>query len=342
LHPLIEKAAVAIAELNMIARFIPNKDLFLYMYVRKEALLSSQIEGTQSSLSDLMLFESQQIPQTSVDDVEEVSNYVCALNYGIQRLSEGFPLSLRLIREIHAILLRGGRGSQKQPGEFRRSQNWIGGTRPGNALFVPPPPEDLMDILGNFELFLHDKTSHPLIKAGLAHVQFESIHPFLDGNGRMGRLLMVLILYNEGLLRETVLYLSLYFKQNQTAYYSLLQETRLEGRWETWLEFFLNGAYEMTRHAIDKISAIQKLFEECDKKIQKLGRLRFSAIPVFEFLQKNLQTDVSTLARALNISPPTARKVLNLFVKAKIIAEISGLKRDKVYRFDRLLSLLEE
>jgi Fic family protein len=247
LYPYLEKATLALAELNSICKTIPNPSLFIYMYVRKEALLSSQIEGTQSSFSDLMLFEHHQKPEVSLEDVEEVSNYVKAVSYGLQRLKEDFPLSLRLLKEIHGVLLSGGRGSSKLPGEFRRSQNWIGGTRPGNALFVPPPVDSLNQCLSDFENFLHDETLPVLIKTGLAHVQFETIHPFLDGNGRLGRLLITLLLCANGMVDEPILYLSLYLKQNRQSYYELLQEVRSNGTWETWLEFFLEGVYSSAK-----------------------------------------------------------------------------------------------
>src|SRR5690606_21439329 len=205
---------------------LPSTPLFLFMYVRKEALLSSQIEGTQSSLSDLLLFENDELPAVPLEDVTEVSNYVAVMEHGLRRIRDGFPLSLRLLREMHDILLRSGRGASKQPGEFRHSQKWIGGTRPGNALFVPPPPEELMGCLDGFEKFLHvyDALLPPLMRAGLAHVQFETVHPFLDGNGRLGRLLITLMLCSAGALRQPILYLSLYFQSRRTDYYRLLQE----------------------------------------------------------------------------------------------------------------------
>lgn len=220
------------------------------MYVRKEALLSSQIEGTQSSFSDLILFEHQQKPEVSLEDVEEVSNYVKVIMYGLKRLNNGFPLSLRLLRDIHSVLLSGGHGLGKIPGEFRRSQNWIGGTRPGNALFVPPPMDHLDECLGDFENFLHEGSLPILIKAGLAHVQFETIHPFLDGNGRIERLLMTLLLCGSGMLDAPILYLSLYLKENRRVYYELLQEVRIHGTWETWLELFLKGVDKSAKQAI--------------------------------------------------------------------------------------------
>ena len=220
---------------------LPDLSLFLYTYVRKEAVLSSQIEGTQSSLSDLLIFENDEVPGAPLEDVLEVSNYVAAMDHGLKRLRAGFPLSLRLICEIHDVLLARGRGSEKQPGQFRRSQNWIGGSRPGNAAFVPPPPELVLDCMGRLETFLHDdRPDLPLlIKAGLAHVQFETIHPFLDGNGRVGRLLITFLLCARQVIREPILYLSLYFKKHRTAYYELLDRVRTNGDWEAWLDFFL-------------------------------------------------------------------------------------------------------
>jgi Fic family protein len=243
------------------------------MYLRKEALLSSQIEGTQSSLSDLLLFEQDELPMVPLDDVQEVSNYVAAMDHGLQRLREGFPLSLRLIREIHEILLAKGRGASKEPGEFRRSQNWIGGTRPGNALFVPPPPDELNRCLGDLETYLHATDVHPaLIRAALAHVQFETIHPFLDGNGRLGRLLITLLLCEAGSLREPVLYLSLYLKTHRQQYYDLLQAVRERGDWETWLAFFLDGVTETATQAVHAARSLITLFDNDRRRITELGR----------------------------------------------------------------------
>ncbi len=338
----LEKAAQALAQLNTMATSIPNTSLFIYMYVRKEALLSSQIEGTQSSFSDLMLFEHHQKPAVSLGDVEEVSNYVKAIHHGLKRLDEGFPLSLRLLKEIHAVLLSGGRGKHHQPGEFRKSQNWIGGTRPGNALFVPPPVENLTDCLGNLEHFLHDNTLPVLIKAGIAHVQFETIHPFLDGNGRLGRLLITLLLTEGGLLDQAVLYLSLYLKQNRHIYYDLLQEVRTEGTWETWLEFFLTGVIASSQQAIKTAERINQLFADDIAKINKLGRARYSCEKVFEYLKQLPQVSVPLLAEALNITAPTARSALNHLLELGIIIEITGKQRDKVYLYKKYLHLLEE
>ena len=342
LYSSLEKATLALGELNNLTKNIPNPLLFIYMYVRKEALLSSQIEGTQSSFSDLILFESQQMPNVSLDDVEEVSNYVKAINYGIKKLKNGFPLSLRLIREIHAILLSGMRGDNKSPGEFRKSQNWIGGTRPGNALFVPPSPELMMKFLGNLEEFFHNPNQLALIKAGISHAQFETIHPFLDGNGRIGRLLIILLLYANGVLEEPILYLSLYLKQNRNTYYNLLQDTRDHGAWEAWLEFFLDGIYQTSKQAIETIKQINELFVVDQANVGNLGRIRFSCTKVLKYMQKLPQVSVDIISRELKISAPTARSVLNCMVKIEVLQEITGKKRDKIYVYKNYLNILEE
>jgi Fic family protein len=342
LYPYLEKATLALAELNSIHKSIPNTALFIYMSVRKEALLSSQIEGTQSSFSDLMLFEHHQKPEVSIEDVEEVSNYVKAIMYGLERLRDDFPLSLRLLKEVHGILLAGGRGSTQTPGEFRRSQNWIGGTRPGNALFVPPPVDHLSECLSNLEKFLHDENIPVLIKAGLAHVQFETIHPFLDGNGRLGRLLVTLLLCANGMLDEPILYLSLYLKQNRHTYYKLLQEVREFGTWETWLEFFLIGVYKSSKQAIQTAYAINNLFLKDLEKISLLGRARFSCQQTLEYMKRLPQVTVPHLAKELNISSPTARSSLNHLKSLGILKEVSGKKRDKIYIYREYLDILED
>lgn len=342
LYPYLEKATLALAQLNAMVKSIPNISLFIYMYVRKEALLSSQIEGRQSSFSDLMLFEHQQKPEVSQADVEEVSNYVKAMLYGLDRLKADFPLSLRLLREIHSVLLAGGRGATQLPGEFRRSQNWVGGTRPGNALYVPPPVEALDQCLSNFEKFLHDDTLPLLIKAGIAHVQFESIHPFLDGNGRLGRLLITLLLCNHRVLDEPILYLSLYLKQNRKVYYDLLQEVRTQGTWETWLEFFLQGICASAKQALQTAIDINHLFARDLEKITTIGRARFSCEQALDYLKKLPQVSVPLLAKELNMTAPTARQALNTLVSLGILKETSGKKRDKIYVYHKYLTLLEE
>jgi Fic family protein len=342
LYPYLEKATRALSELKSMHTLIPHTALFLYMYVRKEALLSSQIEGTQSSFSDLMLFEHGQKPNIAIEDVEEVSNYVKAITHGLKRLGEGFPLSLRLLREIHSILLSGSRGSNKLPGEFRYSQNWIGGTRPGNALFVPPPPEYLNQCLADFENFLYDETLPTLIKIGLIHVQFETIHPFLDGNGRLGRLLITLLLVHSKMLDTPILYLSLYLKQNRSIYYDLLQAVRQSGNFETWIEFFLEGIHKSAKQATQTAIDINTLFKQDNEKIVALGRARFTCEKVFEYLKTLPQVTAPSLAKALNITAPTSRSALKQMISLGIIEETSGKKRDKVYVYRSYLRILED
>jgi Fic family protein len=340
LYPYLEKATRALAELNSVHRAIPNTSLFIYMYVRKEALLSSQIEGTQSSFSDLMLFEHDQIPQVSLEDVEEVSNYVKAINYGLQRLKADFLLCLRLIKEIHAVLLAGSRGCGKLPGEFRRSQNWIGGTRPGNALFVPPPISHLDECLRDFENFLHDTSLPLLIKAGIAHLQFETIHPFLDGNGRLGRLLITLLLSSGGMLDEPILYLSLYLKEHRHTYYALLQEVRTNGSWEAWLEFFLEGVYVSAQQSLSTAEEINAIFAQDLRKVSQLGRARFSCEQILEYMKKLPQVTVILITAKLGMTAPTARSSLNQMVAIGVLEEISGKKRDKIYVYRKYLDVL--
>lgn len=344
LAPYLESAHQALAELKVATRIIPNVALLVYMYVRKEAVLSSQIEGTQSSLADLVLFENEQQPLVALDDVEEVSNYVSALNYAFQRMDEGLPLSLRLLKEAHGVLLSGARGMHKLPGEFRRSQNWIGGSCPGNALFVPPAPEDMMACLGDWELFLYEqKSGLPLlVKIGIAHVQFETIHPFLDGNGRLGRLLISILLRQYGFLDYPVLYLSLYLKRHRTLYYELLQRVRLQGDWEAWLRFFLEGVQRSALQGVLTAQKINTLFDVDKGSIAALGRVRFSAEKVFELFKKLPQLSVPVLVSSFGFHPSTARSALEALVGAGIAVEITAKKRDRVYVYKRYLMLLEE
>lgn len=341
IYPLLEKSTTALTLLNAISKTIPNTALFIYMYVRKEALLSGQIEGTQSSFSDLMLFEHDQKPNISLEDVEEVSNYVKALHFGLQKLKENFPLSIRLLKDIHKILLAGTRGAHHLPGEIRRSQNWIGGTRPGNALYVPPPVEHLNKCLSDFEKFLHNEELPVLIKAALAHVQFESIHPFLDGNGRLGRLLITLILHSGGILDEPILYLSLYLKQNRQTYYALLQQVRENGRWEVWIEFFLEAVFLSSKDAIQTANKINHLFSQDQIKLSDFGRARFSCEQILEYMKRMPQVTVPLLEKELKMTAPTARSALEKMVKCEILIEITGKKRDRIYVYRNYLTLLE-
>ncbi|MGF1526446.1 MAG: Fic family protein [Candidatus Competibacterales bacterium] len=339
-----DRAVGAVGRLDGMATILPSTPLFLYMYVRKEALLSSQIEGTQSSLSDLLLFESDEIPHVAIDDVTEVSNYVAAVQHGVARLHGGFPLSLRLIREMHDILLRSGRGASMQPGEFRRSQNWIGGTRPGNALFVPPPPHRLMDCLDNFERFLHsdEPALPPLIRAGLAHVQFETIHPFLDGNGRLGRLLITLILCEAGALSEPILYLSLFLKSRRADYYRLLQEVRFAGAWETWMEFFLTGVADTAEQAARTARDLLALFDADRRAIRELGRPAASALRVHEHLQERPIVTIQSASRALGISIPTITSSLDHLTDLGIVRETTGRRRGRVFAYSNYLAIVDE
>ena len=341
---LYEKSNRALGKLDGLTALLPEASLFLYTYVRKEAILSSQIEGTQSSLSELLLLEDAGAPGIPMDDVQEVSNYVAALNHGLKRLKDGFPLSLRLIREIHKILLSKGRGSNKEPGEFRRSQNWVGGTRPGNAKYVPPPPEHIMECMGALEKFLHNDpvVTPTLIKVALAHVQFESIHPFLDGNGRLGRLLITFLLCSEGALGEPLLYLSLFFKRHRDRYYDLLQRIRTESDWLSWIEFFLSGVQETSEQACQTARRLLNLFEEDRKKIQELGRPAGSALRVHHYLQTKPLCTVPTAVKALHLTDPTVRSSLGHLIRLGIVRETSGKRRNQVYVYHAYGNILNE
>jgi Fic family protein len=342
LHGPIERADRAVGRLDGLSSLIPETNLLLYSYVRKEAVLSSQIEGTQSSLSELLLFENSAAPGVPVDDVEEVSNYVAAMQHGLRRLRNGFPLSLRLIREMHAILLRGGRGSNKTPGEFRRSQNWIGGTRPGNALFVPPPPNRLMECLDPFEKFLHDDSeSLPLlVKLGLIHVQFETIHPFLDGNGRLGRLLITLLLCEKKALREPLLYLSLFFKTHRDHYYDLLQRVRTEGAWEDWLAFFLEGIETTAGEVSKAVRRSLALFAADRRKIATLGRASSSALRVQEYMQKRPIANITAMSKTLGLSVPTVTAALQNLSQLGTAKEMTGGRRNRIFSYTKYLAMV--
>ncbi|MDR2704298.1 MAG: Fic family protein, partial [Planctomycetaceae bacterium] len=326
---LFDEAHLAIGRLEGIGDLLPETSLFLYSYIRKEAVLSSMIEGTQSSLSDLLTFELDQIPGVPLDDVQEVSNYVSALNHGLARLDSGFPLSLRLIREIHAKLLATGRGATQTPGEFRRSQNWIGGTRPGNAVYVPPPPEMLLDCLGKLEKFMHNKEVSPLLLAALVHVQFETIHPFLDGNGRIGRLLITFLLYEKRVLTKPLLYLSLYFKKHRRMYYELLTRVREEGDWESWLEFFAEAIRETADNAVAVTKNIHALFEEDKEKIVTFGRIVNSSKLIHEAMIRRPITTLQSLAETTTLSPATINKTLKNLIQLQIVEEMPRHSRNK-------------
>jgi Fic family protein len=341
---LLEKANRSLGRLDGIASIFPDPALFLYMYVRKEALLSSQIEGTQSSLSDLLLFESKEMPGVPIDDVEEVSHYVAAMDHGLERMRGGFPMSLRLIRELHKIMLSTGRGSDKAPGEFRTTQNWIGGSRPGNATFVPPPPNRVMECMGLLEKFLHDDPVKTplLIKAALAHVQFETIHPFLDGNGRVGRQLITLLFCAEGALAQPMLYLSLYFKTHRERYYDLLQAVRTKGEWESWLDFFLNGVIDTTEQAVQTAKRILDLIRQDRERIQKLGRPAASALRLHHAFHERAILSIPGAAKHTGMTQPTITRAIEHLSKLSILRETTGKKRRKLYVYDAYMKILSE
>ena len=344
LRQTLEAATLALGRLDGVATLLPDPDLFIYAYVRKEAVLSSQIEGTQSSLSDLLAFEIDDAPGSPISDVVEVSNYVAALEHGLERLRGDFPLSNRLIREIHRMVLSSGRGSQLHPGEFRTSQNWIGGRRPGNAVYVPPPPHTVADCMGALEQFLHarDDGLPTLVRAGLAHVQFETIHPFLDGNGRTGRLLITFLLCEAGVLREPLLYLSLFFKQHRSDYYELLNAVRRTGDWEDWLDFFLEGVQETAEGAFATSQRLLQLFAADKERIQQTGRRAGSALRVHERLTSRPLQSISSVAESTALTFPTISAAMNLLVSLGIAREITGRRSDRLFAYDAYLSILSE
>ena len=341
---LLERAGYAVGGLNGISSILPNPELFLYMFVRKEALVSSQIEGTQCSLSDILRDEAGDETEASFDDVREVSCYVDAMEYGLARMNEGFPLSLRLIREIHARLLAQGRGAGKQPGEFRTSQNWIGGTRPGNAMYVPPPPDRLMEFLGPFELFLHeeDPPLPVLVRAAMVHMQFETIHPFLDGNGRLGRLLITLLLCHAGVLREPLLYLSLYLKQNRSEYYRLLQEVRERGNWEDWIRFFLRGVQETAEQSVETARRILALLANDRRRVEDSGQAASSTLRVFQVLDRSPVVTIPRVAEKTGLSYPTVQAAIDRLEKLEILGRYGSGKRNKRYAYRAYLDILSE
>ncbi len=343
LQRTLEAATLALGRLDGVSTLLPDTSLFLYSYVRKEAVLSSQIEGTQSSLSDLLLFEMEEAPGVPNDDVVEVSNHVAALQHGLARLREGFPLSNRLIREIHDVLLSRGRGSGKAPGEFRRSQNWIGGTRPGNAHYVPPPHTSVEDCMAALERFLHAEDGLPvLVRAALAHVQFETIHPFLDGNGRVGRLLITFQLCHAGVLREPLLYLSLHFKQHRTAYYDLLDRVRRQGDWEAWLAFFLDGVRETADGAVATARQLASIFRDDRQRIEPTGRRAGSGLRVHEALKAHPLLSLPAICARTGLSFPAASSAMDLLLELGIARELTGKRRNRLFLYDRYLAILNE
>jgi Fic family protein len=343
-HERIHRAAVALGRLDVLGLLLPDTHLFVYLYVRKEAVLSSQIEGTRSSLSDLLLHESEQAPGVPHDDVVEVSNYVAAIEHGLRRMRSDLPLSVRLMRQMHEILLRSGRGASKRPGELRTSQVWIGGASAQTADFVPPPPDDVPDCMAALERFLHGEPSPTpvLIRAALAHAQFETIHPFLDGNGRLGRLLIPILLCSENVLKEPTLYLSLYFKTHREAYYERLQRVRTHGEWEEWVRFFMEGVLYTAEEAITVARRILALFEADRARILGLGRGANAALRVHDVLQRRPIVSIQKAAEAARVSGPTAAAAMQRLAGLGLVRELTGRQRGRLFAYDPYVALLNE
>lgn len=342
IQALLSLADRALGRLDGSIQTLPNPDLFVFMYVRKEAVLSSQIEGTQSSLQDLLAAEAHIYSPESPKDVDEVVNYVAAMNYGLDRLRE-LPLSIRLIKEIHERLLQGVRGARLTPGELRRSQNWIGpgGCSLNEATFVPPPPHEVPGALGALETFLHAESELPqLIRIGLAHAQFETIHPFLDGNGRMGRLLITFLLCQQEILIKPVLYLSHFFKQHRTAYYEHLQAVRDHGQWEQWLAFFLRGVASVSREATETARRILALREEHRAAVTShLGRAAGNGHRVLESLYERPIVSVAEIQTLTGTTFTAANNLVSRLVALGILQEVTGYKRNRVFRYQPYIAI---
>jgi Fic family protein len=335
----LDQALLALGRLDGAAGTLPDAHLLLYTYVRKEAVLSSQIEGTQSTLDDLLAHELGEAPGVPIGDVTEVSRYVEAMTHGLERLRSGFPLSNRLLREMHEILLATGGGAQKTPGEFRPSQNWIGGTRSGDAAFVPPPPQEVQQCMEDLEEFLHSDTP-ALVKAALAHLQFETIHPFLDGNGRIGRLLITLLFCHEGVLREPLLYSSLYFKQNRQRYYDELNAARESGDFERWLDFFATAIRVSADQATTTGLRISAVFREDRNRVREMGRQAATILLVQEALQAKPLATIATLTRSTGFTTPTVTQALGELQKLGIVRETTGRARGRIFAYVRYLDAL--
>jgi len=342
LQSLLSKAERTLARLDGITTVLPNPDLFIAMYVKKEALLSSQIEGTQASLEGILEFEADLPPKEDINEVKEVINYVKAMNYGIERLKE-LPMSLRLIKEIHKILLEGTRGAHRDPGEFRRSQNWIGppGASLNEAIYIPPPPDMVLSTMGELEKFLHSKDNiPPLVKIGLIHAQFETIHPFIDGNGRVGRLLITFYLFWKGILARPLLYLSFYLKKNKADYYDMLMKLRLEGAYENWLKFFLNGVSETSEESANTAREIIKLKDDLITKIYENSISSVYAVKLIDLLFVTPLISVKDAYERLKISNQAANELFKRFESIGILKEITGKQRYKRYIFKSYVDII--
>lgn len=344
LQDLINKAHLALGRLDGISDLLPDTKLFIYMYIRKEALLSSQIEGTKSSFSDLLLFEMDEINSLEIDDVVEVSNYVKAMDYGIEKVRSDFPVCNRLLKEIHEILLKKGRGSNKHPGEFRRDQNWLLGLTPGTAKYVPPPANAVVQCMKEFEDFVNDMPTHTptLLKAAMAHVQFETIHPFLDGNGRLGRLLITLLLIDEGVLREPMLYLSYYFKSHKDRYFDLLQEVRKSGNWEEWIRFFMQGVIETATGAVETARALNEICELDRQEIRTIGRSAGSVLQVHHVFRQKPILPAPRIIELTGLAAPTVGNSLLSLQKLGLVYELTGRKRNRIYVYGKYMDRLSQ
>ncbi|MGM0785986.1 MAG: Fic family protein [Pseudomonadota bacterium] len=341
----INHAMLALGRLDAISTLLPEASLFLYSYVRKEAVMSSQIEGTQSSLSDLMLYEMKGLPGVPMDDVQEVSCYVNALMLGVQRIREGFPISHRLVMEVHTALMTSGRGIHRGPGQFRSNQVWLGGHRPDEAVFVPPPPQHLAECWSALERFINDipEATDPLIKAALAHVQFETIHPFMDGNGRLGRLLIPLILVEAGILNEPLLYLSVFFKKHRQVYYERLQQVRVTGDWEAWLLFFVDAVADTASQAVTTARQLNRLQEQDKTRLAELGRQAGSAGLVLDALFQLPIANINHLCQQTGLTPATVGKLLTAMeAKLGIVDEVTGQRRNRIYAYRAYIDILNQ
>lgn len=339
------EAETALARLALAGRIVPSTDWFLYGFVRKEAVLTSQIEGTQATLRDVLTYEATQHTDRPAD-VKAVCNYVDALTYARKQLAspKGLPLSTRLLCNAHRILMRGSRGANKQPGRIRRSQNWIGGTRPGDARFVPPPPEEVAGALAALEKWIHGRDPlPPLIKAGLAHVQFETIHPFLDGNGRIGRLLIALLVEHFGLLEPAVgglLYLSVAFRRRQQEYYARLSAVRTDGDWEGWTIFFLDCVREAADDGVRVAQALGALLQRDRERLMRHRRVTVAATQLLDELPQRPVLTVPLAAEVLGVTAPTARKAIAVMESVGVLRETTGKQRDRVYAYAEYLRIL--
>lgn len=345
LQARLAEAHIALGRLDAISSLLPDAQLFLYSYVRKEAVMSSQIEGTQSSLSDLMLYEMAAQPGVPMDDVQEVSCYVNALTLGVERINQGNPITIRLVKELHQALMTSGRGIQRGPGEFRTNQVWIGGHRADEATFVPPPANEIAACWSELEKFLNDipEATEPVIKAALMHVQFETIHPFMDGNGRLGRLLIPLILAQAGVLQEPLLYLSVFFKKHRQTYYERLQQVRLTGDWESWLLFFVDAITATATQAMATAQQLNQLLAVDKAKLAQIGRLAGSANQILEALFNQPIVSINLLVEKTGLTPATIGKALDAMQNTLgLVRELTGQKRNRIYAYSAYIDILNQ